>query len=59
MQVQILYYMVGSWPYPQTLEKAEIACQGQTLQLYMEIRKLRMKKSIVTFGPGAKNFICL
>jgi hypothetical protein len=34
----------GSWPYPQTLDKAGKACQEQTLFLTMKIRKLQKKK---------------
>ncbi len=33
-----LYFRVGSWPYPQILYCQ--ACQGQTLRLIMNIRKL-------------------
>jgi hypothetical protein len=29
----------GSWPYPQTLDKAKKACQGQTLKLKTNICK--------------------
>jgi hypothetical protein len=28
---QVLHSSVGSWPHPQTLDKAGEACQGQTL----------------------------
>jgi len=29
----MLYPRIGSWPYPQAIEKAGKACQAQTLQL--------------------------
>ncbi len=38
---QTLHSWVGSWPYPQTLDKAGKACQGQTLQLITNNGKLR------------------
>ncbi len=37
---QVIDYRISSWPYPQTLDKSEKACRGQTLQLIMDIRKL-------------------
>jgi len=39
---QVLYYSVGSWHYPQALDFAGKAWQGQTLLLITNIRKLRM-----------------
>jgi hypothetical protein len=36
-----LHSRAGSWPYPQTLDKAGKACQGQTLQFIANINKLR------------------
>ncbi len=35
---------VGFWPYPETLDQAGKASQGQTLQLIVKICKLRTKK---------------
>ncbi len=37
----LLHSRVGSWPYPQPLDQAGKACQGQTLQLKMNISKLQ------------------
>jgi hypothetical protein len=34
LSLQVLHCMVGRWPYPQTLDRAEKACQGQTLAYY-------------------------
>jgi hypothetical protein len=39
---QELNFMVGSWLYPQTLNLARKACQGQTLQLNSNIHKLQL-----------------
>ncbi len=36
--------MVGSWPYPQTLDYAGKACQGQRLEFITKISKLQTKK---------------
>ncbi len=38
---QVLHFRVGTWPYPQTLGWAGLACQEQTLQLITKIRNLR------------------
>ncbi len=37
-------------PHPEALDKAEKACQEQTLQLFGTIRRLRIKLSAVTRG---------
>jgi hypothetical protein len=37
----MLHSEVGYWPYPQTLDEAGKACQGQTLWLIRKIRQLR------------------
>jgi hypothetical protein len=41
---QVLSSTVGSWPYPQTLDWAGKAYQGQTLKLIAKIPKLRTEK---------------
>jgi hypothetical protein len=41
---QVLHSRVDPWPYPQTLDSAGRARQGQTLQLITKIRKLRPQK---------------
>jgi hypothetical protein len=41
---------VSSLPYPQTLDKAGKACQGQTLELIMNICKLQ-PQFFCNFGP--------
>jgi hypothetical protein len=38
----VLHSSIKSWPYPQTLDKAGKACQGQTLYLITKISKLRL-----------------
>jgi hypothetical protein len=37
-------FRASFWPYPQTLDLAGKACQGQTLYLITNIHKLRTKK---------------
>ncbi len=39
--LQVLHSEVGPWPYPETLDLAGKACQGQTLELITKIRKLQ------------------
>ncbi len=39
--------MVGSWPYPQTLDQAVNAYQGQTLYLIMNTLNYGRKKFIL------------
>ncbi len=41
---QMFYFMVGSWPYPSTIDYAGKAYQGQTLYHITRIHKLRTKK---------------
>jgi hypothetical protein len=41
---QVLHSRVCSWRHPQTLGKAEKACQGQMLQLTMKRHNLGCKK---------------
>jgi hypothetical protein len=43
---------VGSWPYPQTLDKAAKTCQGQKLGLIKTFVYYRSKKFII-LGTGA------
>ncbi len=44
---QVVFEMKGSWPYPQTLDKAGKACG-----VYSQHLKVRDVKSFVTSGPG-------
>ncbi len=37
---KMLHCKTGCWPYPQTLDQAVNTCQGKTLQLMINIRKL-------------------
>jgi hypothetical protein len=42
----------GFWPYPQTLDKAVTAFQGQTLQLIINIGKLKPYKVLRHWPRG-------
>ncbi len=48
----VLHSSVGSWPYPQTLEQAGKACQGQTLQLLQILANYECK-NIYNIVSGA------
>jgi len=37
LMFQVLYSRLGSWLYPQTLDKAGKGCQGQTLAYYKHL----------------------
>jgi len=40
--IKVRHSRGGSWPYPQTLDKAGKACQGQTLLSITKMCKLQM-----------------
>ncbi len=42
--------LAGSWPYPQTLDQAGKACQGQTLLAYSENLELTSVKRFITLA---------
>jgi len=41
---QVLHSRIGFWPYPQTLDRAGNACQGQTLSLLWKVVNYVRKK---------------
>ncbi len=50
---QVLPFVLGSWPYPQTLDLTGKACKGQTLQLIWASRMLQ-RNFFSNNGPAYK-----
>jgi hypothetical protein len=48
--------MIGFWPYPQTLDYARKACQGQTFSTLQKFVNCRLKK-FYNIGPWAQGLL--